>query len=427
MKRYLQPISMEKSRKKIAVFMYVCAMVVIHAGFFWHARDLIRKGYPDFTIYYSAGMMVRRGLGHELYNNVAQYHVQRELAPDVTIRLDALPFNHPAFEALFFLPFACFPYFPAFVLWDCLNVGILIAIPFFLPARGPQLQQYPRPLWLLAGLAFFPIFLTLLQGQDSILLLLLYTLAFVCLKRNAEALAGGLLALGLFKPHLILPFVFLWLMRGGKKILYGFLPMAATLTLVSIAIAGIEGFLSYPGYVLQLEKTTGGGAIRPSDMPNLRGVIYTLGYGTPFSFIITVALSCGILVLAAWLCRKKEAVPELFCWKFSLAIVTTIVVSYHCLGYDLSILFLPVALIVAKLDHATLRDWPRGLIVTGMALLFFSPLELFLLTHGNRLGIIGWAVLLLLGGIALQTWTETAGRNSRPVTPGGIVASGLRY
>lgn len=417
---------MEKSPKKIAVFMYLCAMVVIHAGFFWRARDLVRKGYPDFTIYYSAGMMVRRGLGHELYNNVAQYQLQRELAPDVTIRQDALPFNHPPFEALVFVPFACFSYLPAFVLWDCLNVGILISIPFFLRAQVPELQQYSWPLWVLTSLALFPIVLTLLQGQDSILLLLVYTLAFVCLKKDAEALAGGFLALGLFKPHLILPFVFLWLMRDGKKILYGFLPTAAALTIVSLAIVGARGFLSYPAYVLQLEKTMAGGAIRPSDMPNLHGVIYTLGH-TPYSGFITIALSCGILVLAAWLCRKKEPAPELFCWKFSLAIGTTIVISYHCLGYDLSILFLPIALIVAKLDDPTLRGWPRGLIFIGLALLFFSPLEVFLLTHGNRLGIIGWAVLLLLGGIALQTWTQTASSNSRPTTPGGFLASGLRY
>jgi len=415
---------MGKSPKKIAVFMYLCAMVVIHAGFFWRARDLVRKGYPDFTIYYSAGMMVRRGLGQEIYNRVEQFKVQKEFAPDVTIRLDALPFNHPPFEALFFVPFAYFSYFPAFVLWDCLNVGILIAIPFLLRAHVTELQQYPWPVWVLASLGFFPIFLSLLQGQDSILLLLLYTLAFVCLKKDAEALAGALLALGLFKPHLILPFVFLWLIRSGKKSLYGFLSMAAALGLVSLAIVGARGFLSYPGYVLQLEKTMGGGAIKPSDMPNLRGVVYTLTH-TPYSGVITIALSCGILALAAWLCRKKEPMPELFGWKFSLAVVTTIMISYHCLGYDLSILFLPIALMVAQLEHPSLRGWPRGLIFTGVALLFFSPLELFLLTHGNRLGIIGWAVLVLLGGIALQTWTETAASNSRPVTPGGVLASGL--
>jgi hypothetical protein len=407
-RRVLRSFSMGKSKTKVAVLVYLCGMVAIHAGLFWQARELIRKGYPDFTIYYCAGTMVRRGWGHELYNSAAQFKVQQEFAPDVAIRLDALPYNHPSFEALFFVPFTYFSYLPAFVLWDLVNVVALIAIPFLVRGHVPELQRYPWPLWILASLAFFPIFFTLLQGQDSIMLLLFYTLAFVCLKKNAEALAGGCLALGLFKPHLVLPFVFLWLMRSGKKILYGFLPAAAALGLVSLATVGTTGLMSYPSYVLRLERTMARGAIVPSDMPNLRGVIYVLAHDRFYSAGVAIVLSCGILLLAAWQCRSRESAPALFCWKFSLAIVTTIVISYHCLGYDLSMLFLPIALITAKLqDPGILRGWPRVLVLSGVTLLFFSPLQLFVLLRGNHLAVIGWAVILLLSGIAGQIWWET--------------------
>ena len=91
-----------------------------------------------------------------------------------------------------------------------------------------------------------------------------------------------------------------------------------------------------------------------------------------------------------------------------MAIVTTIVISYHCLGYDLSIVFLPIALIIAKLqDPGNLRGWPRVLILSGVALLFLSPLQLVVLLRGNRLAVIGWAVLLLLSGIVVQIWLQT--------------------
>jgi hypothetical protein len=399
---------MGKFKTKVAVLVYLCGMVAIHVGLFWQARELVRKGYPDFTIYYGAATMLRRGLRHELYNSAAQYKVQQEFAPDVAIRLDALPYNHPPFEALFFVPFTYFSYLPAFVLWDLVNVGALIAIPFLVRGHVPELQRYPWPLWILASLAFFPIFFTLLQGQDSIMLLLFYSLAFVCLKKHAEALAGGCLALGLFKPHLVLPFVFLWLMRSGKKILYGFVPAAAALGLVSAGIVGVTGLMSYPSYVLRLEKTMARGAIMPSDMPNLRGVVYVLAHERFYSAWVAIVLSGGILLLAVWQCRSKEVTPGLFCWKFSLAIVTTIVISYHCLGYDLSIVFLPIALIIAKLqDPGNLRGWPRVLILSGVALLFLSPLQLVVLLRGNRLAVIGWAVLLLLSGIVVQIWLQT--------------------
>ena len=82
---------MRASRLKGAVFLYLTGMVMIHAVVFWSVRESVRKGYSDFTIYYCAGTIVRRGLGHQLYDNVTQFKVQREFSPEVAIRLDALP------------------------------------------------------------------------------------------------------------------------------------------------------------------------------------------------------------------------------------------------------------------------------------------------------------------------------------------------
>jgi len=385
---------------KLVLIAYLCGMVLIHAGAFWQARKLVRKGYPDFTIYYGAATMLRWGLGHELYNGVVQFDVQRQFAPDVATRLDALPYNHPPFEALFFVPFTYLPYFPAFVLWDLVNVSILVAVQFLLRLHVPELREYSWPLWILASLAFFPIFFTLLQGQDSILLLLLYTLAFFCLKRNAQAMAGAFLAIGLFKPQMVLPFVLLWMIRSGRRILYGFVPTGAVLVLVSCALVGTAGLISYPAYVFRLENTMARGAILPSDMPNLRGVAYLLTRGSPHSSAIAMVLSGAILLLVAWQLRMKESTTDYFLWKFVLAMVTTALVSYHCLGYDLSILLLPIALIVSTLQPArVITTWPWKLMLSGIGLLFFSPLELFLLLRGNRLAVMGCAVLLLFVGV----------------------------
>ena len=392
------------SKAKIAALICLSGMLALHAALFWHEKDLVRRGYSDFTIYYGAATMVRRGLGGELYNEVAQYKIQREFAPDVPIREAALPFNHPPFEALLFVLFTYLSYVPAFVSWDLVNLAILSALPFLIRRHVPELQKYPWPLWMLASLGFFPIFFTLLQGQDSILLLLLYTLAFVCLKNKAETLAGGCLALGLFKPHLILPFVLVWVLRGGKKMLYGFLATAAALVLVSLGIVGIRGFVSYPSYVLHLEKTMAGGAIKPSEMPNLRGMVYLLLNRHPhIDVAATVLLSCTILVVAVMLCRRGESAPDLFYWKFALAMVTSSFVSYHCLGYDLCILLLPIALIGAVLSYLDTL-WPQALafILAGVAVLFFSPLQLLLIAH--HAALMGWAVLLLLSGILMQIW-----------------------
>src|ERR1700676_244824 len=197
---------------------------------FWNVRESIRKGYSDFAIYYCAGTIVRQGLGPRLYDEAPQFKVQREFSPDVAIRLGALPYNHPPFEAALFVPLTFFSYPAAFVLWDLANLAVLIRLPFLLGPHLPQLQNYPWPLWVLTSLSFFPIFMDLLQGQDAILLLFLYALAFVDLKKNRDTFAGGWLALGLFKPHLVLPFILLLLVQGRRKILPGFTLIAVMLT-----------------------------------------------------------------------------------------------------------------------------------------------------------------------------------------------------
>lgn len=154
------------------------------------------------------------------------------------------------------------------------------------------------------------------------------------------------------------------------------------------------------------------GAIVPSDMPNLRGVVYLLFRGGPHVGAIAIALSACIFLLALWQGRKIGS-ASLFPWQSALAVVTTVIVSYHSLGYDLSILLLPILLVVGREPGASrFREWPGWLIIFAVAVLFFSPLQLFLLLRSNRLALVGWAVLLLMVGIAGQISRLPASRDS---------------
>ncbi len=89
--------------EKVA-YALLAGTLLIHAFLFWHEREIIGKGYPDFTIFYSAGLIVRHGLAHQLYDNarLQSYRVQRDFASGVVTRHGNLPYNHPAFETLIF-------------------------------------------------------------------------------------------------------------------------------------------------------------------------------------------------------------------------------------------------------------------------------------------------------------------------------------
>ncbi len=396
---------MKSGTLKLAGRLYLAALLVIYTLVVWNARDLILQGYPDFTIYYTAGTMLRQGLGHSLYDNTRQYEVQQEFAPRVATRMGALPFNHPPFEAILLLPFAYLPYRLAYFLWTLANLAILTVLPRLVRPYVSGMERWSAARWSLLSIAFFPIFFALLQGQDAILLMLLYGLAFVALKRERLWWAGACLAGGLFKFHLVLPFVFLlllqqrtWPRRG--KILAGFTLVASLLAVISLAAVGIHQILAYPHYVLTLEETMAKGAIMPSDMPNLRGVLYLIASKLPHLDLLSVALSGIIFFVAAWISFSNSKNDRDDNLKFALAVFATVLVSYHGLGYDLCILALPIVLLGATLKNTATFTWTQSINLTALAGLLFAPLHLVLLLRYNHLALIGWFVLLAFVGIA---------------------------
>src|SRR5512143_2782927 len=193
----------KRSAGKLLVI-FLTGMFLMHALVFFALRDKIREGYPDFSIFYTAGTIVRRGDAGRLYDTALQFHIQREFASQVFIRQGSSPYNHPPFEALVFAPLSGLTYPTAYSLWDLANLLILAALPILLRPHVPLLRQHGVALWWLAILAFFPVFAALLQGQDSIPLLLLFSLAYIALRKNQQFAAGCWLGLGLFRFHLVL-------------------------------------------------------------------------------------------------------------------------------------------------------------------------------------------------------------------------------
>jgi hypothetical protein len=389
---------------RLAVRFYVVGVLVIHLLLVWSARELILKGYPDFTIYYTAGTMVRQGMGHQLYDDRIQFEVQKQFAPQVATRLGALPFNHPPFEALLFVPISWLSYRAAYLLWMVLNLGMVTTLVILLRPYVPVMTAWSVLVWAGVSLAFFPIFFALFQGQDTILLMFLYSLTFVSLKRERPVSAGAWLACGLFKFHLVLPFLLLLLIQQktfqrSRKILLGFALVGALLGGVSIATVGLRQMIAYPRYVLGLEATLARGAIMPSDMPNLRGALYLVASNVRFFDVLVVAFSAVLFLVAARNSRFRTGqVADL---QFAMAVFATVLVSYHALESDLCVLAIPILLLAGWLHETSgSRTWTRLAIIAGLAVLLFSPLQLVLLMRYSRLAFVGWSVLLCFVGIS---------------------------
>src|SRR5262249_18192816 len=150
------------------------------------------------------------------------------------------------FEAVVFQPLARFSYLTAYKLWFAVNC-VLVAVCIFVLRRNlPVLGALPAWLWLLAGFAFPPVGFSLIQGPDSIWILLCYCIAFAAMRKHADAQAGVWLGLGLCKFHFILPFLVAPLLQRRWKLIGAFAATSVILLAVGVSAVGMSGLLAYP-------------------------------------------------------------------------------------------------------------------------------------------------------------------------------------
>ncbi len=324
---------------------FVAGMLCLHLLFFVTLRQRIQRGYPDFTIFYSAATIVKNGLSGRMYDADTQYQVQERFAGNIDSRRGPLPFNHPPFEALLFLPLTWLSYRYAFLVWEVLNVVALFGVSLILRHHLKALRAIPPWEFVLCSLAFFPVFATFLQGQDSVLLLLLFALGFNPLKIGADFRAGCWFALGTFKFQLVLPLVLLLFLWRRKRVAMGFVLVSGVLAFVSALMVGWHEMVSYPAYVLRIAGAASLGGVPPALMPNLRGLVEGWSYNfapTLGMSAVTVGLSILFFITAWFLGARHQGEPDLH---FSLATIVTVLVGWHTNAHDLSLLILPLTLV----------------------------------------------------------------------------------
>lgn len=383
------------------VLLFLASMLMVHGYLFWSVRHSILEGYPDFTSFYGAGKMVLQGQSHSLYDAREQWKIQQMFAPRVRIRKAALPYLRPPFEALLFVPLALLSYPVAYGLWFLINLGVAIGVGFLIRRHVSFLSDYPAWLAVLLPLAFTPIFLAMMQGQDSIFLLLAYTLAYIALLRATEFKAGCFLGIGLFKPHLVVPFAVVALLRGRTKIALGLATVAFILVLISGGLLGWTGLIHYPGYLWFLEQHTGRGLVLPRDTPNLRGLVEGILSGVLPNWLVLCLIgltSIGTLLWAAAGKRGSRSADLIFCQ----AVVATFLVSYHAFAYDLSMLLLPTLLALAHV-HPSNRErtrLARLALVAPAILLFFGPIYAWLWLRFHAMNLLAIVLLLWMWGMS---------------------------
>ncbi|MGA9643754.1 MAG: glycosyltransferase family 87 protein [Terriglobales bacterium] len=349
-------------------------MAIANIYVLWESRTAMAKGYFDFANFYTAGALVDRGLGAEIYDHEAQWKVQQEFASEVKIRLGPMRYLRPPFEALLFAVFAMWPYPKALLLWTIFKLALLAAIPFVVIRGRPWRESFP--IWLIPVLVLgtIPGFMDVLLGQDAVLIAFLFAVVFWQLDVGRDWVAGIVLGLALCKFQLALPFVLAVAVAGRRRVLPGFAISAFALTVVSFFVVGWKGLVNYPAYLLALNQSAGVG-IAPQLQMTLRGLLTFIVGRLPYPgriHWVLAPIALAAIVYAGLIWRKAGS--GFLAEGFGLAALVGIVTSYYAYSYDLLLLIVPLIAMRTRPDDAPRADRATRLLErVGLFFVLFTP------------------------------------------------------
>ncbi len=326
----------------------------------WYALLWIRYvPYPkalvtsDFIIFYTAGRIAASGRYDLIYDIQTQRQIQEQLRGETFPTDQLLPFNHPPLLVPIQQLISINNYTGAYFLWDLIMVFFLVATVLMIARLFKKNGWDGQSIFIiiLSSLLFYPIFVSLLKGQDTAFLLLGATLWVYGILTKKDSLAGLGLAMTTIRPHIALmlgvPFLF-----NRRKVL-GWAVLGGSIHLFILALLSLDGVKRFVSMIL---LSAGGGRffIYRERMFNMIGLIYRFFPG--LDNITTQVIMWGVFLLVAIiLCILWARSQELQIKHVCLALILSVFAAPHLYPHDLSLLMLPIlGLVLAIVKARTL-------------------------------------------------------------------------
>ena len=311
------------------IFVFVLLLFWIVQGF----GALERAWEHDFLNIYTGSSLARQGRFAELHSREAQRQVQQQL---VAVE-ELVPFVRPHFYALALAPLSSLSYRQAFWLWIGGHFVLLLGCWAWAVRRfGADALIY--------GALFFPTAAGISNGQDCVLMLIVAIAGFHFAERDRWLLSGLVLGLGLMKFHLLLLAPIAMLVQKRCRMLAGFCLTGVAAALVSLALGGFSGALSYVDLLLSKDLPRLSPA--PERMINIHSLPANFGIDHT---VLAVVLSAAVAALMIVGVRRAP----LWRW-YSLMLAASILAVPHVYAYDQAMMLLAVWLaLFASRDPVT--------------------------------------------------------------------------
>ena len=281
----------------------------------------VRVNLTDFPPMYAGARLLQANAN--VYDIESQCREQANIRPDL-----CMPFNHPPLLLPLISLISTADYAASYRRWSLiLSVALLLClVPSYLLSKNADAS--------IQMLLFFPIFISITQGQDTVFLLLAILCWALLLQMKKDFWSGLVLALGLVKPHLVLLLAIPLLFSRFKAFL-GFCLGGLAAVLFSWSLVGTQGLLG----LIQITRLSATGTtfgVHHADMYSAVGIFARAGLSPYWVWPVFVLTLIGLSAL--W--RRYPFSTH----TLSLSIVGMTFGAPHLLLHDLAPLVIPLYL-----------------------------------------------------------------------------------
>ena len=335
------------------------------------------RNNADFIIFYTAGTLAKEHGFSQVYDVGLQQGIEQDV---LGVRLSAgrvLIYNHMPYLIPILDYIVDANYTASFIRWTLLLIAIYI--PVIIVLIRLFFAEVEKNLQVIMGfgvLTFFPLFVSLWQGQDTAFLFLGMGLWCIGVLRKQNWITAVGLVLTTVRPHIsiVLALPFLLDQRGTW---WRFVFLTSILAIISLMLIGWQGTLKFL-HVLQISTDPKFFAINPAAMLNLYGIVVRSANSfsaDSWSFIAWIIYFSGILgAILLW--RYWKTSKEFL---LGLLILLALLTAPHLYYHDLTPLILPLLFFLKpKMDSGASPMWILVLMGTSFFLLagfIFTPLQ----------------------------------------------------
>lgn len=388
---------MNSQTRKILLIVFSVILFSFVTGTFLFVRNIGTRLAilgTDFVAYYTGGKMLMLRPHDKLYDFHLQYDLQVTYIPEFPNINFVYPFRNPPFMALVFLPLANLQMAQAYIVWLVFNIfcGVIVSLVF---ADLLNLQRASDKLIVLVGVFIYPpVWITLILGQVSLLLVLSFLLAYRAVKKGDSLRAGLFLSILLIKPQYLLVPLSLLLLHRKFRVIAGFgmgLLITFALSIYAVGINGLISFFYSLTNTLQWKETYN---VTPAAMFTWRGFLQLAfgqtNSGLPLMLFICGWITIGLLCFYIW--KIWLSSPDKFTLQWASLPIGALLLSPYANIQDISLLLVTACMYLIWIKNYAPKQKTQIILLLVMGYIFSLLADTFV-----TFTIINGFVLFMIG------------------------------